>query len=121
MGATSRRRAGRRRRRRSRLLAATTASSASEPRELTDEVEPLDPRTTARSRCALTAERQALESALIPVTAYILIACVECYRRYPEMMEEITAAAAPGGARRARATPGDQIDGVHLWSIANFR
>ena len=27
---------------------------------------------------ALTAERTALESALIPVSAYILVACVEC-------------------------------------------
>ena len=35
---------------------------------------------------ALTMQRTALESALIPVTAYIVIACVECYRRYPEMM-----------------------------------
>ena len=39
---------------------------------------------------ALTTERTALESALIPVSAYILIACVECYRRYPEIIEEIS-------------------------------
>ena len=32
---------------------------------------------------ALTAERTALESTLIPVTAYILVAGIECYRRYP--------------------------------------
>ncbi len=32
----------------------------------------------------LTTERTALESALIPVSAYIVIACVECYRRYPK-------------------------------------
>ena len=41
---------------------------------------------------ALTVQRTALESALIPVTAYILIAGVECYRRHPELMTEIAAA-----------------------------
>ena len=37
----------------------------------------------------LTSQRTALESALIPITAYITVACVEAYRRYPEMMVEI--------------------------------
>ena len=69
---------------------------------------------------AMTAERTALESALIPVTAYILIACIECYRRYPEMMQEITAAASPEALGAAGRSPGSQIDAVHLWSIANF-
>jgi len=69
---------------------------------------------------AMTAERTALESALIPVTAYILIACIECYRRYPEMMREIEAAASPEELGAAGRTPGSQIDAVHLWSIANF-
>ena len=31
---------------------------------------------------ALTMQRTALESALIPISAYILVACVEAYRRY---------------------------------------
>ena len=69
---------------------------------------------------AMTAERTALESALIPVTAYILIACIECYRRYPEMMREITRAASPEELGEAGRSPGSQIDAVHLWSIANF-
>ncbi|HEV3135484.1 MAG TPA: hypothetical protein VG348_12355 [Acidimicrobiia bacterium] len=69
---------------------------------------------------AMTAERTALESALIPVTAYILIACIECYRRYPEMMQEITAATSPEALGAAGRSPGSQIDAVHLWSIANF-
>jgi hypothetical protein len=69
---------------------------------------------------AMTAERTALESALIPVTAYILIACIECYRRYPEMMREITEAASPEELGAAGRSPGSQIDAVHLWSIANF-
>jgi hypothetical protein len=69
---------------------------------------------------ALTVQRTALESALIPVTAYILISGVECYRRHPEMMTEIAAATTPEelGARGRRL--GNQIDTVHLWSIANI-
>lgn len=69
---------------------------------------------------ALTAERTALESALIPVTAYILISGVECYRRHPEMMRAIAAARSPEELGTAGHTPGSQIDGVHLWSIANI-
>lgn len=69
---------------------------------------------------AMTAERTALESALIPVTAYILIACIECYRRYPEMMREIAGAVSPEELGAAGRAPGSQIDAVHLWSIANF-
>ncbi len=68
----------------------------------------------------LTVQRTALESALIPVTAYILISGVECYRRHPELMTEIAAATAPEelGARGRQL--GNQIDTVHLWSIANI-
>src|SRR5215218_7907696 len=69
---------------------------------------------------AMTAERTALESALIPVTAYILIACIECYRRYPDMMREISGATSPEELGAAGRLPGSQIDAVHLWSIANF-
>ena len=69
---------------------------------------------------AMTSERTALESALIPVTAYNLIACIECYRRYPKMMREITGAASPEALGAAGRSPGIQIDAVHLWSIANF-
>jgi hypothetical protein len=68
----------------------------------------------------LTAERTALESALIPVTAYILVACIECYRRYPEMIEAITAAVPPEELGRAGHRFATQIDNVHLWSIPNF-
>src|SRR5437763_8656279 len=69
---------------------------------------------------ALTMERTALESALIPVSAYILVACVECYRRYPEMIEEIAAAAAPEELGRAGHRFATQIDNVHLWALPNF-
>jgi hypothetical protein len=69
---------------------------------------------------ALTEQRTALESALIPVTAYILIACVECYRRYPEMIDAITAAAEPEELGRAGHRFATQIDNVHLWAVPNF-
>ncbi len=69
---------------------------------------------------ALTMERTSLESALIPVTAYIVVACTEAFLRYPEMMRAIDAVmpAEEIGARARR--PGCQIDSCYLWSIANF-
>jgi hypothetical protein len=69
---------------------------------------------------ALTSQRTALESALIPVTAYILVACVECYRRYPEMIEAIARAVPPEELGRAGHRFGTQIDNVHLWALPNF-
>ena len=69
---------------------------------------------------AMTAERTALASALIPVTPYILVACIECYRRYPEMMRTIAAAMDPSEIGAAGRVPGNQIDAVHLWSISNL-
>ena len=69
----------------------------------------------------MTAERTALESALIPVTAYILIACIECYRRYPEHdAARSPAPPSPEEIGAAGRSPGNQIDAVHLWSIANI-
>jgi hypothetical protein len=69
---------------------------------------------------ALTSQRTALESALIPVTAYIIIACIECYRRYPEMIEEIGNAQSPEELGRSGHRFGTQIDNVHLWALPNF-
>ena len=69
---------------------------------------------------ALTSQRTALESALIPVTAYILVACVECYRRYPEMIEAIADASPPEELGRAGHRFATQIDNVHLWALPNF-
>jgi hypothetical protein len=68
----------------------------------------------------LTMERTALESELIPVSAYIVIACVECYRRYPEMIEAITAAASPEALGRAGHDLSTEIDPVRFWAIPNF-
>jgi len=69
---------------------------------------------------AMTRERTALESALIPVTAYILISGVECYRRYPELMQAIAAALDPADIGAGGRRPGNQVDAVHIWSIANI-
>ncbi len=69
---------------------------------------------------AMTAERTALRSALIPVTPYILIACVEAYRRWPEMLEVITAAAPPEAIGASGRRPGSRVDAVRLWSLANL-
>src|SRR5258706_12975981 len=69
---------------------------------------------------ALTVQRTALESALIRVTAYILISGVECYGRHPEMMTEIAAAVSPEELGARGRILGTQIDTVHLWSIANI-
>jgi hypothetical protein len=68
----------------------------------------------------LTVQRTALESALIPVTAYILISGVECYRRHPELMTDIAAAMTPEELGARGRMLGNQIDTVHLWSIANI-
>lgn len=69
---------------------------------------------------AMTAKRTALESALIPVTAYILVSCVEAYRRYPDMMRVIAAARPSAELGALGRRPGNQIDAVHLWSVANL-
>jgi hypothetical protein len=69
---------------------------------------------------ALTMERTALESALIPVSAYILIACVECYRRYPAIIDEINRAIPPEELGRAGHRLTTQIDPVHMWAVPNF-
>ena len=69
---------------------------------------------------ALTTERTALESALIPVSAYILIACVECYRRYPEIIDEISRTVPPEELGRAGHRLATQIDPVHMWAVPNF-
>lgn len=69
---------------------------------------------------ALTHERTSLESALIPVTAYIVVACAEAFLRYPDMVRTIDdAMPAEEIGRRARR-PGCQVDPCFLWSIANF-
>lgn len=69
---------------------------------------------------ALTAERTSLESALIPVTAYIVVACAEAYLRYSEMMPVIDAALPAEEIGRRARRPGCQVDTCYLWSIANF-
>jgi hypothetical protein len=69
---------------------------------------------------ALTVERTALESQLIPVSAYIVIAAAECWHRYPEMVDVITAAMRPEEIGHAGRRPGMRVNSVHLWSVANI-
>ncbi len=69
---------------------------------------------------ALTAERTSYRSQLIPVTAYIVVACAETFYRYPAMIEAIDAAMPAEEIGRAGRRPGSTINTVHLWSIANF-
>jgi len=69
---------------------------------------------------ALTLERTSLESALIPVTAYIVVALAESYLRYADMMRTIDAAMPAEEIGRRARRPGCQVDTCYLWSIANF-
>lgn len=68
----------------------------------------------------LTAERTSLESKLIPVTAYIVVACVEALLRYADIVRTIDAAMPAEEIGRRARVPGCQVDTCFLWSIANF-
>ncbi len=68
----------------------------------------------------LTAERTSLESKLIPVSAYIIVSCIEALLRYPEMMNTIDAALPAEEIGRRARRPGCRVNTVHLWSIANL-
>jgi len=69
---------------------------------------------------AMTAERTSLESRLIPVTAYILVAAAECWYRWPSIVETITEAMSPAEIGAAGRRPGVRVNAVHLWSAANI-
>jgi hypothetical protein len=68
----------------------------------------------------LTIERTSYSSQLIPVTAYIVVACAETFYRYPGMMRTIDAAMPADEIGRAGRRPGSNVNTVYLWSIANF-
>src|SRR3954447_2754004 len=68
----------------------------------------------------MTAERTSLESALIPVLAYIVISAVECWFRHPEILRTIDAAMPAEQIGPARHLPGVQVNAVYLWSVANI-
>ncbi len=68
----------------------------------------------------LTAERTSLESKIIPVSAYIVTACVEAFLRYPTLMATIDAALPAQEIGRRARRPGCRVNTVSLWSIANF-
>jgi len=69
---------------------------------------------------AMTAERTALESRLIPVSAYILVSAAEAWYRWPDMMTAIDKAMPAKDIGAAGRHPGMRVNAVHLWSIANI-
>src|SRR5947207_2494528 len=69
---------------------------------------------------AMTAERTSLESALIPVSAYIIISAIECWFRHPDVVRTIDAAMPAEEIALAGHRPGMQINPVYLWSVANI-
>jgi hypothetical protein len=69
---------------------------------------------------AMTAERTALESRLIPVSAYILISAVEAWYRWPDIVETIEKAMPAEEVGAAGRRPGMRVNAVHLWSLANI-
>src|SRR2546426_6340296 len=69
---------------------------------------------------AMTAERTSLESQLIPVSAYILLSCVEAYRRWPELVAAIEEKESVESIVERAAGPGVQINPVYFWSTANI-
>ena len=68
----------------------------------------------------LSAERTSLESKLIPVSAYVITACIETWYRYPEMVRAIDAAMPAEEIGRTGRRPGTRINTVHLWGVPNF-
>ncbi|HUQ38811.1 MAG TPA: hypothetical protein VM030_01530 [Acidimicrobiales bacterium] len=68
----------------------------------------------------MTAERTALESALIPVTAYVLVSAAEALMRWPEMIPTIDAAMPAEEIGATGRRPGSRVNAVHLWSVANI-
>ncbi|MBV8981197.1 MAG: hypothetical protein JO086_09880 [Acidimicrobiia bacterium] len=69
---------------------------------------------------AMTAERTALESRLIPVSAYILVSAAEAWYRWPDMMQAIDKAMPAEEIGAAGRRPGVRVNAVHLWSVANI-
>ena len=95
---------------------------------MAEETDPTARRHRANERIAymapisrgLTAERTSLESKIIPVSAYVVTACVEAFLRYPEMMRVIDAALPAEEIGRRARRPGCRVNTVYLWSVANF-
>ena len=100
-----RRRAGRRRRGRARLLRRRGGGPWLTHETPVDTANRLIAYHAPISK-ALTQERTSLESALIPVTAYIVVACAESYLRYPEMMRAHRRGHAGRGDRSPGPAPG---------------
>jgi hypothetical protein len=57
----------------------------------------------------LTKERTSLESRLIPVSAYVIVSCIEALSRYPDMMRRIDAAMPAEEIGRRARRPGCRV------------
>ena len=68
----------------------------------------------------MNAERTNLESGLIPVSAYIVVACLESFWRWPDMIQRIDATMPAEEIGRRGRRPGVQVNPVYLWSLPNF-
>jgi hypothetical protein len=68
----------------------------------------------------MTAERTALGSQLIPVTAYIILSAAEAFWRWPDALDHIAADMSPEEIGASGRRPGSRINAVHLWSLANI-
>jgi hypothetical protein len=68
----------------------------------------------------MTEQRTALESAIIPVSNYIMVSSVECWHRQPDMIRRIDAAMPADAIGRSGRYPGTRVNHVHLWSLANI-
>ncbi len=66
----------------------------------------------------LTEERTALESKIIPVSAYIITACVESFLRYPDLMRRIAARHGAGGDRQGG--PPSRLPGEHRLPVVDL-
>ena len=69
---------------------------------------------------AMTAERTALESALIPVSAYILVSAAEAWYRWPDMVTTIGKVMPAEEIGATGRRPGTRVNAVHLWSVSNI-
>ena len=69
---------------------------------------------------AMTLERTALESQLIPVSAYILVSAAEAWYRWPAMVEAIDKVMPAEEIGASGRRPGMRVNAVHLWSVANI-
>lgn len=68
----------------------------------------------------LNEERTALESRIIPVSAYVVTSCVEAFLRYPDLVRAIDAAMPAEEIGRRARRPGCSVNAVRIWTLSNL-